>query len=124
MGSWKTRIRPGCSKRSRCKTAHPEWFTALCFRSANFYGEKAVRFTRKSEWKTRPLYIFWGTKDNPIIITKSPTSTGGEGPAALDFLKKFQCKNLKHEIIPEGGHDSHPDLAAQWFGTEVCAAAK
>ncbi len=104
--------------------AHPEWFTALCFRSANFYGEKAVRFTRKAEWKTRPLYLFWGTKDNPIIITKSPTSAGGEGPASLDFLKKFQCKNLKHEIIPEGGHDSHPDLAAQWFATEVCAAAR
>ncbi len=102
--------------------AHPEWFTALCFRSANFYGEKAVRFTRKSEWKTRPLYIFWGSNDNPIIVKQSPVmGPGGEGPPALALLKKMQCKQLKHEILEGGGHDSHPDLAAKWFGEEVLA---
>jgi hypothetical protein len=44
---------------------------------------------------------------------------GGEGPAALDFLKRLHCENLKHEILPGGGHDSHPDLAAKWFAEEV-----
>ena len=32
-------------------------------------------------------------------------------------------RHRKHEILPEGGHDSHPDLAACWFATEVCSAA-
>ena len=101
---------------------HPEWFTALCFRSANFWGEKAETISKKSDWKTRPIYIFWGDKDNPIIITKSPVMGGGEGPAALDFLKKMHCQKLKHEILPGGTHDSHPDLAAKWFGEEVMGA--
>ena len=49
---------------------------------------------------------------------------GGEGPPALALLKKMQCKQLKHEILEGGGHDSHPDLAAKWFGEEVLAAGK
>ncbi len=98
---------------------HPEWFTALCFRSGNFYGEFMP--LKDATWRNRPIYIFWGTKDHPIILKKSPVfRNAGEGPKALEFLeKRVRATKLKKEILDGGGHASRADLAAKWFAEEV-----
>jgi hypothetical protein len=69
-------------------------------------------------WKDRPIYIFWGDKDNDLIIMNSP-GHAAEGPSALMLLQRLGCQNVKHEIIKGGGHDTRPELAAQWFAAEV-----
>jgi predicted esterase len=103
---------------------HAEWFTALCFRSANFYGTKRFKLHEASKWRDRPIYIFWGTKDHPIILNDSSVfdHKSGEGPEALDYLQKqLRASRLKHEILEDGGHASRADLAAAWFAEAVAA---
>jgi len=95
---------------------HPEIFTALCYRSGNFCGPMVP--IDKRAWVNRPVYIFWGTNDNPIIVTKGPAGFA-EGPASLAFFKQLGNTRLKYEIIEGGGHDSHPEKAAQWFAEQV-----
>ncbi|MCS7304640.1 MAG: hypothetical protein NZ602_05965 [Thermoguttaceae bacterium] len=96
---------------------HPEIFTALCFRSANFLGDRFPMDVRP--WRNRPIYIFWGSKDHPLIIEKGNMGRPPEGPLCLAFFQKAGCTRLKHQIIEGGGHESRPDLAAKWFAEEV-----
>jgi poly(3-hydroxybutyrate) depolymerase len=96
----------------------PEIFTALCFRSANYHGTMFFATRDFSAWRNRPVYIFWGEQDNEIIIKPMP-GHAPEGPAGLLFLQQIGCQNLKHEILPGGGHASRADLAAKWFAKEV-----
>ncbi len=84
---------------------HDDWFTALCLRSGNFYSEPEISLSR---WRTRPIYVMWGTEDMAGIPD--------QGAHMLDFLQKtMDNKTVKHEIIPGGHHEGHPDLVAQWF---------
>ncbi len=97
---------------------HPEVFTALCFRSANYHGTSYFMTRNLTAWLDRPIYIFWGDQDHDLIIKATP-GHDPEGPAGLLFLQRIGCQNLKHEILPGGGHASRADLAAKWFATEV-----
>jgi|GEM_PF-1473206 len=97
---------------------HPEIFTALCYRSPNFLGPP--RGVDPRVWQRRPIYIFWGSQDHPLIIKKGNLGPP-EGPATLAFFRQLGCTRLKHEILEGGGHASRPDLAAQWFAEEVVA---
>jgi dienelactone hydrolase len=97
---------------------HPEIFTALCYRSPNFLGPP--RGVDLRVWQRRPIYIFWGSNDHPLIIKKGNLGPP-EGPATLAFLRQLGCIHLKHEVLEGGGHESRPDLAAQWFAEEVVA---
>jgi predicted peptidase len=98
--------------------AHPEYFTSLCFRSANYHGTMFNLTQDFTPWRDRPIYIFWGDNDHEIIIKPMPNHEP-EGPAGLRFLRVIGCRNIKHEILPGGGHDSRVDLAAKWFAKEV-----
>lgn len=99
---------------------HPEVFTALCYRSCNFAGPLVPMDVRS--WVDRPIYVFWGERDTAHIIVKGARDVP-EGPAMLAYYKQLGCTRLKHEIIPRGGHDSRPDLAAKWFAEEVVRPA-
>ena len=84
---------------------HDDWFTALCLRSGNFFAEPQISLSR---WRTRPIYIMWGTNDLPDIP--------GQGAQMLDFVQNTMAnKAVKHEIIAGGHHEGHPDLVAKWF---------
>jgi len=98
---------------------HPEVFTSLCYRSPNFLSPP--QGVNPRAWQHRPIYIFWGSKDHPLIIEKGNQGGPPEGPATLAFLRQLGCTRLKHEILEGGGHASRPDLAAQWFAEEVVA---
>jgi len=116
-----------------CMMQHPEWFTALCFRSANYRGT----LTRKSKWDKVPVYVLWGEKDNPIIF--SPPDAG-QGPAVLNAL--LDMKGLSREyskrtdrysfekdgsfrwdMIKGGGHNGRADLVTAWFAKKVVRSA-
>jgi dienelactone hydrolase len=101
----------------------PEWFTALCFRSANFHGE--IFTVDHAPWRDRPIYIFWGTRDMPVILNKSEIfGVAGEGPKALEFLEKtVGATKLKKEVLEGGTHTGRNDLAAKWFMEEVVGRA-
>lgn len=91
---------------------HPEVFTALCFRSGNFVGEIEGLTEYMPEWKQRPVYMYWGEKDRPRV--------SAQNAEAVEYLeKKIKLENFKHEIIPEGGHTSRPDLASKWFESVI-----
>jgi predicted peptidase len=96
----------GCSLATWYVAAeHDDWFTALCTRSGNFFGDPPIRMTH---WRQRPIYIFWGQNDIPDIITQST--------AMVDFVDKtLDNTKEKHEVIPGGHHEGHPDLVAKWF---------
>ena len=99
---------------------HPDIFSALCYRSGNFDSRLVSGCVPRdmiAVWIRRPLYIFWGTKDHPIILGAG--GKPGEGPASLAFYQQLNCTNLKHEILEGGGHDSHPEMAAKWFAEDV-----
>jgi poly(3-hydroxybutyrate) depolymerase len=101
-----------------CAMSLPEYFTALCFRSANFFGRELYDLKSLSAWRKRPIYIFWGSNDDPSIV-------GGpaQGPASLDFLRHtVRAQNLKHEVLKGGGHDGRIDLVTRWFVEEVVPA--
>ena len=101
--------------------AHPECFTAVCFRSANFHCPEFIGMAKLRKWRTRPVYMFWGEQDHPIILHKGAGGEG-EGPAGLKFLRTVVARRkLKHEVIPGGKHTSRADLAAKWFAEEVVA---
>lgn len=110
-----------------------DWFTALCFRAANFHGGMAS----PAPFRDRPVFVFWGEFDEPQIFQRP---WAGEGPQGLDVwlsVKRMRGEfrrrpdpnvfvseeaGLRWEMIPGGGHDSRPDLAAQWFAREVIGA--
>jgi len=98
---------------------HPEIFTCLCYRSPNFLSPPLG--VNPKAWQHRPIYIFWGSKDHPLIIEKGNQGGPPEGPATLAFFRQLGCTRLKHEILEGGGHASRADLAAQWFADEVVA---
>jgi poly(3-hydroxybutyrate) depolymerase len=102
---------------------HPEVFTAICFRSANYHGTKFFMTRDLAAWRDRPVYIFWGDQDHDLIIKPTP-GHDPEGPAGLLFLQQIGCRNLKHEVLPGGGHASRADLAAKWFAKEVVPAVE
>jgi predicted peptidase len=84
---------------------HDEWFTALCFRSGNFYAHPEIHVSR---WRDRPIYIMWGDRDLADIPI--------QGQQMLDYVQKdIHNTKVKHEIIPNAGHEGHPDLVAKWF---------
>jgi len=84
---------------------HDNWFTALCLRSGNFYGDPPLHLSR---WQQRPIYIMWGEKD----MTDIPE----QGQRMLDFVQKtIGNEKVKHEVIPGGYHEGHPDRVAKWF---------
>jgi predicted peptidase len=84
---------------------HDEWFTALCFRSGNFFADPPIRISR---WRHRPIYIMWGEND----LSNIP----GDDQRMLDFVQKtIDNPTVKHDVIPGGHHEGHPDLVAQWF---------
>jgi poly(3-hydroxybutyrate) depolymerase len=102
-----------------CAMSFPEFFTALCLRSANFSGPDVYDFRNLAAWRKRPIYVFWGTADAPGIAGER-----GQGAAGLDFLRKtVRAQTLKHEVIEGGRHDSRIDLAARWFAEDVVATA-
>ena len=98
--------------------SHPEVFTMVCFRSANFYGPKYFPTRNLAPWLDRPVYAFWGENDHELII-KPRLGHPGDGPWGLAFLQQLGCRNVKHEILPDGGHASRADLAAKWFDEVV-----
>lgn len=102
---------------------YPQWFTALCFRGPNFRGLGA-----RGPWRERPIYIFWGEKDHPMILNPD----GPNGLAALLKMKSLsqeydRRKDPAHfvaaagkfqwDLVPGGGHDPRADLAAKWFAS-------
>ena len=103
--------------------SHPEIFTMLCFRSANYHGTVFFTTRNLAPWRNRPIYMFWGERDHELIIKTVPGHVA-EGPSGLLFLQQLGCQNVKHEIVPSGGHDSRADLAAKWFADEVAKPDK
>ena len=98
--------------------SHPEVFTMLCFRSANYHGPVFFTTHNLAPWRNRSIYMFWGEKDHDLIIKTVPGHVA-EGPSGLLFLQQLGCQNIKNEILPDGGHASRADLAAKWFSEEV-----
>lgn len=91
---------------------HPEIFTALCFRSANFVGEIENLNDYMPQWKQRPIYLYWGENDRPHVYKQNEV--------ALQYLEtKIKTEKLTHEIVPKGGHSSRPDLASKWFASII-----
>lgn len=102
----------------------PDIFNTLCFRSANFYGSGAFLSSNLAAWRERPIYLFWGENDHPIIVTKGNAGDNGDGPAGLEYVeRRLRCHKLKHEVLPGGKHEPRIDLAAKWFAEEVTPAA-
>ena len=95
---------------------HPEVFTALCYRSGNFCTVGLTPDPRP--WINRPIYVFWGSKDNPVIIEKGALGLP-DGPTCLMYYQQLGCQRLKHQLLDGGGHDPRIDLAATWFADEV-----
>ncbi|MEM6821569.1 MAG: hypothetical protein AAF558_06490 [Verrucomicrobiota bacterium] len=90
----------------RIATDHDKIFTALCFRSANCYPPYLD--LSRSRWRNRPIYVFWSDNDAP--------RTSEQNPQAIDYLKnELKAKRLKYEIIPNGGHASHPEKFIAWL---------
>jgi len=102
---------------------HPEWFTMLCFRGPNFRG-----LGMRGPWRERPVYIFWGEKDHPLILN----ADGPNGLAALLKMKGLsqeydKRKDPMHfvsadgkfqwDLVPGGGHDPCPGMCAKWFAS-------
>lgn len=115
-----------------CSMLYPEYFTALCFRSANYIPP--IKPKKPKYWKDCPMFIFWGEKDHPLINEKGNCSNShGDGPAGLAFLLKLKKlekeykarkdensfesadKKLKWEVIPGGGHSGENERAVKWF---------
>jgi hypothetical protein len=126
----------------------PRAFTAICLRSSNYYGNayfdiglaaadvnfspfnayKGQKYTKTrladviGAWKNRPICTFWGRNDHPIIIQKNFEGKP-EGPEGLEFLTtEVGCTRI-HHFIHNGGHDSHPEWAAEWFARYAWFAA-
>ena len=95
--------------------SHPEVFTMLCFRRANYYGPSYFSMTRNvGPWLNRPVYVYWGENDHDLII-KPRNGHPGDGPWGSLLLQQMGCRNVKHEILAGGGHAGRADLASQWF---------
>jgi dienelactone hydrolase len=101
----------------------PEWFTALAFRSANFFGETKYGELEKEAWAERPILTFWGSQDHPIILSEGAFPGKGEGAAGLEFLRDtVGCKRLTHQVIKDGPHANRSDFAADWFAELIAKA--
>lgn len=61
------------------------------------------------------FYFQYGEKDHPIVLND-------DGPAQTSFLEGNKSPHFKKVMIPGMGHDSRPDLAAEWFAGEIAAA--
>lgn len=112
---------------------HPEFFTALCFRAANLpFAVEEKAFTDFfmqpgliEKWRTRPIFVFWGEKDHPVILKaaknvehKFMKRPCGEGPYTLRaFHEVVKAEKLTHEVLPgyDHGKAAAPDVASKWF---------
>lgn len=90
---------------------YPEKFPYWCPRGGNYYPHFVDDENLKKCVDTVHVYIFWGEKDHELILEQAPQAT--------ERLKKAGLVDLKTEVIPGMGHQSRPEIAAEWFEKAV-----
>ncbi|MBN1864246.1 MAG: dienelactone hydrolase family protein [Victivallales bacterium] len=96
-------------------TCFPEYFTAFCLRSANFYGRDFSPIEHLVTWRDIPVYILWSRNDHEVIVGRGFNTAIGEGMEALRFMESKKFSRLESKVFESGGHAPRREEAAIWF---------